>query len=63
MADPVLPKGIVLNTSWIYDEIAKETVVTPEAIKKYWRGIPPHLPGDSFLGTPALCLSSPETFF
>lgn len=40
MADPpILPKGIVINTSWIYDEVAKQPVVPPEAIKKYWRGI------------------------
>ncbi|KAK7756548.1 hypothetical protein SLS62_001384 [Diatrype stigma] len=38
MAEPlILPKGIVINTSWIYDEIAKQPVVSPEAIKKYWR--------------------------
>ena len=39
MDPPILPKGIVINTTWTYDEIAKEPVVSPEALKKYWRGI------------------------
>ncbi|RYP59152.1 hypothetical protein DL769_008659 [Monosporascus sp. CRB-8-3] len=37
MAEPILPKGIVVNTTWIYDEVAKQPVVPPEAIKKYWK--------------------------
>ncbi|RYP80560.1 hypothetical protein DL770_006162 [Monosporascus sp. CRB-9-2] len=37
MAELILPKGIVVNTTWIYDEVAKQPVVPPEAIKKYWK--------------------------
>ncbi|RYO78628.1 hypothetical protein DL766_008037 [Monosporascus sp. MC13-8B] len=37
MAELILPKGIVINTTWIYDEVAKQPVVPPEAIKKYWK--------------------------
>ena len=38
MGDMILPKGIVTNTSWIYDEVAKYPVVPPDQIHKYWRG-------------------------
>jgi len=37
MGDMILPKGIVTNTSWIYDEVAKYPVVPPDQIHKYWR--------------------------
>ncbi|RYP72799.1 hypothetical protein DL771_003983 [Monosporascus sp. 5C6A] len=37
MAELILPKGIVINTTWIYDEVAEQPVVPPEAIKKYWK--------------------------
>lgn len=33
-----MPKGIVTNTSWIYEEVAKFPVVPPDQIQKYWRG-------------------------
>jgi hypothetical protein len=39
MAEMILPKGIVVNTSWIYDEVASQPVVPPEKINKYWKGI------------------------
>ncbi|KAJ1335928.1 hypothetical protein MN608_02672 [Microdochium nivale] len=37
MGEMILPKGIVTNTSWIYDEVASHPIVPPEKIQKYWR--------------------------
>ncbi|KXJ93925.1 hypothetical protein Micbo1qcDRAFT_39995 [Microdochium bolleyi] len=37
MGDMILPKGIVTNTSWIYEEVASYPVVPLDKIQKYWR--------------------------
>jgi hypothetical protein len=53
----LLPKGIMVNTSDIYKEVASYPVVPPEKIWEYWHGTEAyHRASSASEGTPRLIL-------
>lgn len=46
----ILPKGIVVNTKNIYQEVASYPIVPATKIWEYWHGMLPFLPGPKRIG-------------